>query len=196
MQLGNETLTPDQLASAAGEVDELRETMLDVANATFDGSYVFGGTADDVSPFNDSTYRGSATGRTVSVGDTADVETLSGEEVFGATGADVMRTLENLSGHLRAGDHDSVRAELDNLASGMSDISAARQRVGHQLETIDHARAFSESMITQNDIEVSNLTDADFADAVSRMQQARVTYEASVEIASRTNELSNLFLRL
>ena len=196
VQLSSETLSPAQLEAGAQEVDALKQSLVDLGNTRFNGSYIFGGTADDAPPFDElGTYTGSASARDVSVGEGASVTYFAGDEVFRGAG-DALGTLSALSDHLAAGRHDDVRASLTSLDSALDDVGRARQHAGSELGAISHARGFGENLVLNHHIEEASQTDADFADTISRMTQARTSYEANIEIASRMKEMTGQILRL
>ena len=196
VQFANETLPPESMVVAAEEVRALKDALIDVANTRFDGKYVFAGVAEDTRPFDDlGAYQGSATAREVSVGDTSRVKYFAGDEIFSNAGG-AMATLTALEDHLVSKRPDQVRASLSQLDTSLGDVIRARQHAGHELEAIEHSRSFGENLVLQSEVAASGETDADFADTISRLTQARTSYEATVEIASRIKDMSNQILRL
>ncbi|MFN4896342.1 MAG: flagellin [Pseudomonadota bacterium] len=61
-QGANETLNPVSRTQLAEEVFQLREQMIGLANSTYQGRYVYGGTDDDDAPYDASTYTAPASG--------------------------------------------------------------------------------------------------------------------------------------
>ena len=196
VQFANESLPRESFAPAAEEVRALKDALIDVANTRFEGKYVFAGVAEDTRPYDEfGAYQGSSTAREVSVGDTSKVKYFAGDEIFSKAGG-ALAALIALEDHLVSERPDQVRGSLPQIDTALGDVLRARQHAGHELEAIEHSRSFSENIILQSDIAAIKETDADFADTVSKLTQARTSYEATVEIASRIKDMSSQILRL
>jgi flagellar hook-associated protein 3 FlgL len=61
-QGANETLSADSRAQLAEEVFQLRDQLANLANSTYQGRYVYGGSDDDDPPYDSASYANPATG--------------------------------------------------------------------------------------------------------------------------------------
>jgi flagellar hook-associated protein 3 FlgL len=61
-QGANETLSPESRAQLAEEVFQLRDQLASLANSTYQGRYVYGGTDDDDPPYDEGSYSSPASG--------------------------------------------------------------------------------------------------------------------------------------
>ena len=62
-QAANSTNGDETRAHMAAEVFQIRDHLISLANSTYQGRYIYGGTADDTPPFIDTTYVNPATGQ-------------------------------------------------------------------------------------------------------------------------------------
>jgi flagellar hook-associated protein 3 FlgL len=115
-QAANETLSAESRAQLAEEVYQLRDQMASLANSTYQGRYVYGGTDDDDPPYDKVTYDepatgpardryafdgelGTAAGKSFKVTDEISVTlTTPAQEVFGSSIEGLERLSRSLAG--------------------------------------------------------------------------------------------------
>ncbi|HYJ46770.1 MAG TPA: hypothetical protein VEV81_09165, partial [Pyrinomonadaceae bacterium] len=158
-------------AVAATEIDSLRAQILSVSNLRSDEQYVFGGTRQDVPPFDPATNAPAATATTVplvqlepdgtpvAVGVTADT-------VFSDANGTIFQTLTDVAAALRG---------TGNAAADKATISAGLDRLGDFSELSSIARTHLGTNI--------NSTEA----ASDRLSQASLSYESSLESVEGTD---------
>lgn len=204
VQFADEPIPGQQEAnSAAEQIGRIKETLREKANAKHNGKFLFAGTRDTSKAFEDTgpgyaVYQGGDT-RSVQISYQTEVSQVDGDKVFGdASGKNTFEVLSDIQDALSGPtpDADAVRAELDNLKNSMDRVSRARQKLGYQMETIDHARNFSESIVLQNTEDKQNLEATDIAKASTRIQSATNALEATTQVAQQIQQASQSFLKL
>lgn len=111
-------------------------------------------------------------------------------------GTNIFDTLDKIEAGLRNGNHEQVRDQIDNIDKGMDQLNQARERVGYQIQTINHAKNFSENIVLKNTEQKSNLEATDVADAATRVQTATNALEATTQVAGKVKQVSQSFLKL
>jgi flagellar hook-associated protein 3 FlgL len=95
VEASNGTMSPADMASAAAEVNQLIDSVKASANTTYNGSYIFSGTATTTAPYqsgSDDTYQGNsgtisrAIGPNTSVAVNTNISTLLGNGTGAADG--------------------------------------------------------------------------------------------------------------
>jgi len=196
LQFASDGYSATQMNAAAQAVAGLKESLLEVANTRFQGAYVFGGISDQQPPFTSAgDYQGSDLGKVVEIAPQEFVQTSTGSEIFGGQ-SNVFQLLDSLENALLSGDTNSVRASVDQLRSHRTNVVDARQEIGHQLETIEHARSFLEVVQAQAKIGAGNATDADPAAAISNLLSTTNTLEALTRSENRMQGLLDQLLKL
>ncbi|OXM14132.1 flagellar hook-associated protein FlgL [Paenibacillus herberti] len=137
------TNTTNSLDAINKEIAELKNQMLDIANSSFNGKYVFAGQRFDQKPYDTNaagfdakavTADGAAVTYAISESITLNVN-LQAESVFGAADAagatdNVFSIFDRLNTALSTTNYSAVGAELDNIKSRMNKIVSARAENG------------------------------------------------------------------
>jgi flagellar hook-associated protein 3 FlgL len=211
VRAASETLTDDDRASIATELDGIVDAMMDIANvADARGVPLFAG-ADGATPFAKDetgrvTYRGKGEPPAIPVSASGSVAaTDSGARVFGAIGSgegrqDMFAIVQNLAGALRNGstampeDRAAMRGEVD---AALTATAAADERITNVRASIgargarvalqqDQLTALAET----REIERSGLEDADTTEALVKLQQFSTALSATQASFSKLAGLS------
>lgn len=198
VQGANGTLNQSDREAIAEEVDGIRQEILSYANESFQGNYLFAGTAVNAQPFvpdpassSGVSYKGNDGVSNVDIGSGQTVPAnLPGSQIFTSPTANVFQALTDLSDALRSG-------------SGIKDAGAEVQRAfdyvntqntfyGTTMSRLDAARTFLNEENVQLSETDNNLAAADMATAATQMSQAEVALEATLAAGSKIASL-NLF---
>jgi len=206
----------EDLKTYAAEVNQLLEHAVQIANAQHRGEFVLGGTKSDSEPFTSVKAAGQITSVTF-VGNTTVAESdiapgtsvasrVPGENRSGSgegglfadtgAGADIFAHLISLRDQLASGDitnisatRDQFLADEENLIFHMAKNGALQSRLETSLSS-----AKDQSLALEN--EISDRADVDMAEAIVRLNQQQTNYQAALQSASSTMNLSLLsFLR-
>jgi flagellar hook-associated protein 3 FlgL len=182
--MASETASQDGRTIAAIEVRGLKATMVDAANSSFNGRYLFAGEAWNTAPFDSlGTYSGSTVEPDTRVGDSRWVRSgMDGSAVFNGT-ADIFGTLEALAVALEANDPTAVGVTLSALDDSTVALNNARGEVGADTVAAEDAVVNSESLNVLFTKRLSDLVTADPVEAYSSLTELRNTYEATLQVA-------------
>ena len=210
--------TADQTSrnSAADEIDQIIQGIKGDANATYNGSYVFGGTATGPPPYtmgSDDTYKGDQGGlnpavpgvlREIGPGVTLSINTV-GQEVLGdgqpAAGgtADnkLLDVLRDISADLRSGNGTALRGtDNSRLDSNLDNLLAVRARNGAQSNRLDAATSRLQDIETATRKQLSDTEDADFAKTMLDLNSQSTAYQAALRAGASIVQSSLMdFLR-
>ncbi len=195
-QLSNDTYSATDRANAAAEVQQIFSTMISQMNTRFGDRYVFGGTRD-ATPAFDSTgaYLGDAGVRQVEVapGILQDAS-IRGDEVFkGASGGiDVLAEIQALSTALTTNNVAAVRASVEQMATGVTQVSTYRSRSGGMMNVFDVA---SNTARVNRDLATDSkagLEDVDVFEAATNYSAAERALEATMAAVARSFKLTLL----
>jgi flagellar hook-associated protein 3 FlgL len=194
--------TADQTSrdAAADEIDQIIQGIKEDANSTYNGAYIFGGTATDAPPYTmgaDDTYKGNAAGldpavpgvlREIGPGVTMSINTVGqkilgdGQPAAGGTSDDkLLDVLRDVSQHLRAGDGASLRG-TDNtrLDSNLDNLLAVRASNGSQSNRLDSALSRLQDLETATTKQLSDTEDADFTQTIMDLNTQSAAYQAAL----------------
>ncbi|MBM0171161.1 flagellin N-terminal helical domain-containing protein [Altererythrobacter sp. C41] len=185
-----ETLSAEQRAAIGGEVESLRQAVLQIANSRNSaGHALFGGQAAGAA-YQESggaaAYVGTAAKDAVDLGDGQSVvPSLTGPEVFtfeaGGVPTDLFAVLGDLATALKGGGDPTgpTGVALDGLAAGLDSITTAQTVVGARLgwiEVMDERRVANSELVAD---EQKAIGGADLAVTMTRLQEVTTVLEAS-----------------
>jgi len=202
VQGANGTLTQENRLAIAKEVRGLQEQLLGLANISFQGNYLFAGTAIDTAPFvldpaapAGVRYVGNTAVSSVEIaeGQTIPIN-LPGSQVFTQPGADVFQAVHDLIGTLEtSGDVAAATAEVQKA---FNLVNTQRAFYGSTLARLDTAELFLNREKFELARNETDLVGADMAAAATKLVQAENTRNATLAAGARISQLSLLdFLR-
>jgi flagellar hook-associated protein 3 FlgL len=192
---GLNTGTADSGSSAAlaDQIDALRSSLISVANASYNGRPVFGGTtASSVAYDTSGNYVGDSgtVSRTVGPNDTVAVN-QTGPAAFGTPGSDLFSLLGNISTALRT-DPSSLSSTLGQLDTALDRLGGAQANEGATYQRVQA----SSTQLGTTDValksELSSVQDIDLADVAIKVTTANTTYQAALQTTANIRQLSLL----
>ncbi|SMC09314.1 flagellar hook-associated protein FlgL [Nitratiruptor tergarcus] len=175
----------------------LKNYIIDQANTKIGDTYLFAGTKSDTKPFNpDGTYNGNNKTQTVPVSKGYEVDsTFNGKEVLGAQSGKIkiVEMIDRIHDKIQAGTLTGIDDSwLEEFDKGMEEISRHRSFIGSQQKNVEDFRLQHEAYKTMYNDMIAKFEDADIAEAVAKLEQSKVAYEASMAVFSQNKDLSLL----
>jgi len=189
------TLSSTELQALGQQVDQVLQQVVGLANTTYQGNYVFAGTAVKQQPYNSSgVYAGNSSVNSVEVGEGQTVSLgLSGSAIFGAPSAAgqpdlTFQYLSNLSSDIKAGDYNAITADITNVQSSLNNVIAQRSSYGDILQQLNSdSTNLSQQKLTLQQYQ-TNLIGVDEAQVATNLTQSQTTLEAAIAAASRVSQ--------
>lgn len=196
----NDTMDDSSRQALVDEIDVLIEHLLQIANTSYKGRYLFGGTNTiGTAPFeldidaNDPTqyqvqYHGNEDRIKRQLGPGADIEiNLHGREVFEpAGGVSAFGVLIDLRNAISAGETEKVSGEiLGDIDEVMDRFIAFTSKIGARVNRTELAENRLAELSLQIETLNSQLKDADVAEAIVYFRSAEVTLQAALAAGAR-----------
>lgn len=189
-----------QREATARSLEGLRDALLSDANATFGGTYLFGGTASLTAPYaknadgSISTYQGEHNTLSVDIDRQRSVRiSYDGQEVFqGADAQDVFATMQALIDAVRANDQAGVTAGVAGLKGAFDRLVGVQSRVGADLVALEEQAARLGQIRHATTERLSKDEDANMAEAITKMNEANTLYQAALGAVATRTKLSLL----
>jgi len=190
VQAANETLTPENRATIANEIEQIQQHIFQVSNSTYAGRHIFAGFRTEAPAFSQGAgtivFEGNAgeIAFEVGVGNRIAVNVTGG-----SSGVDIVglyATLEGLKNDLRnpvmVPNVDSYLTDIDTFAR---QALAHRSAVGAKSNRFEMIRArLLDSEVNFTDL-LSKTQDADIAEVVMNLKEAEAVYNASLATGAR-----------
>ncbi|MDU6411519.1 MAG: flagellar hook-associated protein FlgL [Yersiniaceae bacterium] len=213
---GNGTLSDDDRASLATQLQGLKDQLLNLANTTDgNGRYIFAGYSSDKAPFVTTgsgtvLYHGGAqaieqkvdANRTMTVSHTGSQVFLSvtsnaKPEPDGSTPeSDVFATLDFALTALNDGSTSSedLQSALDKanrgLSNSLNNVLSVRSELGTQMNELDTLDSIGDQRSLTNSTQLSNLQDTDWNAAISSYSMQQVALQAAYKTFSDMQGMS------
>ncbi len=192
VQMSSETYNDNDRASAAAEVDALRQQLFDVGNVAFGDRYLFAGTAYDAAPFDAAgVYNGSV--------DTP--ETVAGRDVRIQTGfdgsailSDAITALEDLAAAMRSGPGSAAAtsATITDIDTSQQTIISSRMEAGFDFNQAEDAMAVAENLELTLQSALDAKVAADPIETYTRLAELQSSYQAALQVTAQSGN-SSLF---
>ncbi len=175
----------------------LRNYIVDQANTKVDNVYVFSGTKTDTPPFDNSgNYQGNSEVQNVPISKGYEVQgTFDGGKFLDAQNnpIKIVQVLDKITQAIDNQDISNItNQDLADFDEGMKAIGESRSLIGAQASNLEDFRLQHEAQKTLFNDMISKLEDANITEAISKMEQSKVAYEASMAVFSQNKNLSLL----
>lgn len=195
--------------SLAAMIRSLRARILDEANITVKGEYLFAGKLARQQPFADGaggvTYCGDSEGLQVWVAPGRPIEvSIPGDRLFNFPDAgglravpevdtDLFALLDQMAAAIEAGDTDTVAALGGDLDRIYGHITGQRGVLGARAQRIDDALESAKDLeVVAREI-LSDTEDVDMVAALTELQHQQVAYQAALAATAKLAQLPTLF---
>jgi len=193
----NGTLTASDRQAIAGEVQGLLNQTVGLANTTYQGAYLFGGTKSGSQPFTPDpvtgavTYNGNDNTTSVELSKGNSIAAnVPGDLLFQNAAGSVFGALQDLYNALNTG--TNMPAAVSEVESALSQVDVQRVTYGNALNQIN----LSESFLSQDQLNLSQqettLVGADVATVATDFSQAQLASQATLSATSRVLSLPTL----
>ncbi|MFL6160942.1 MAG: flagellar hook-associated protein FlgL [Jatrophihabitantaceae bacterium] len=195
MNTGTGSATSNE--ALAQQVDQARASLLSLANSSYLGRPVFGGTTASTVAFDTAgNYVGDngAVSRTVGPNTTVDLNT-PGTTAFGPNGGNLFDLLSTISNDLRTSP-SGLGADLTALDARQLAITNDQSLAGAKYQRIQSVQMTSGTNTIQLKSQLSELQDIDLADMAVQVSSANAAYQAALATTAKVSQISLLdFLR-
>ena len=194
----NGTLNASDRAAIATEVQGIQSQLLGLANLSYQGSYVFAGTATQTPPYvldptspSGVAYVGNTSTNRVTLGNHFTLQTnLPGSQLFSGPGADMFQSIQDLLTGLQTG--TGIAAAVGEVSSASSHIDAQRVFYGNAENQLTTQQTYLNSATTQLAQQQNTLGAADLPAAITNLTTAETSRQATLQAVAATTQ-TNLF---
>lgn len=189
-------------ADMAAEVDQLRSSLLSVANTQLEGRPIFGGATSGKNAYDAGT--GAYLGRGGTAAEPAIPNTrrmssdatvrvdITGAEAFGdqTQGPDLFQTVGAISGDMKTGNTSDLSNQLSALDTAVTRLTNAQADVGARSKRLDDAQTVNASLKLSLTSQLSGVEDADMPSTITALQLQENGYQAALAVSSRSLQQS------
>jgi len=188
VQGSNGGLSSSNLQEIAQQVQGIQTQVVQFANASYQGSYMFAGTANQSPPFTlDATqpsgvrYNGNTGVNDVEIAQGRSIQTnLPGSQIFQGAGGDVMGSLQQLVTALQSGNTSSIGAATTQLGTALNYVSQQRVFYGSAVSQLNANQSFLQQEQVSLQTQDTSLVGADMATAATDLSRSQTAQNATL----------------
>ena len=198
-EANNGTMNASDLESIGNQLAGIRDEVLSLANTTYLGNSVFAGSQSGTTPF---VLNGAAAGGVQYLGDdvTSSVETpngqkiqlnLPGDQVFTATGANVLAALNALVADYSSGTAAATaQADTATLGAALSHVSQQRVVIDNSLSRLTAGENYAQTESTQLLSAQTSLMQANVGEVATGLSTAETQQSALSQVIATLGKQS------
>jgi flagellar hook-associated protein 3 FlgL len=194
----NGTVNDSDRAAIVVQVQGIQNQLLSLANLTYQGNYVFGGTASQTTPYvldpnstSGVTYQGNTGVNNITLGNQFSLQTnVPGSQLFSSSGNDVFQSIQDLITGLQSG--TGIGAAVTEVGDASGYISAQSVFYGNALNQLNSQQTYLSSDTAQLAQQESTVAGADLPAVISNLTTAQTSLQATLEAIGQTAS-TNLF---
>ena len=194
----NGTLNDSDRAALAAEVQGIQSQLVSMANLSYQGNFVFAGTATQTAPYvldsaspSGVRYVGNSNVNTVTVGDHLTVQAnLPGSQLFSSAGTDVFQAVQDLVTSLN--NNANIDTAVSEVSNAYNHISAQRVFFGNAINQLNAQQTFLNDETTQLAQQQNDVGGADLSKVISDLVNAQTSRQATLQAVAQTQQ-TNLF---
>jgi flagellar hook-associated protein 3 FlgL len=185
-------LNASDIASIAQQLGGIRDQVLSLANTSYQGQYLFGGSVGSTAPFTLNNATNPATATYDGDNSLQYVETpagqkiqvnLPGSAVFGTAGGGVLGALNQLISDYSGGATSAtLTADTSALTSALGQLSSQRSTLDTALSRLQSTSSYAQTEEGQLEAAQGNLVSADPAAVATQLSQAETQHQALLSV--------------
>lgn len=192
----NGTLSDADRAAIMNEVTGIRSQLLNLVNLSYQGNYVFSGTAIRTTPYvldatapSGVSYAGNNSSNSVTVGSHFTLQTnLPGSQLFTAPGTDMFQSIQDLLTALQSGNTADIGAAVTEVGNAYSFIDTARVFYGNAENQLNSQQTYLNSQAAQLAQQQNTIGGADLPSVISNLTTSQTSYQATLAAMGRVGQ--------
>jgi len=196
----NGTNSTTNLQAIAQQVQGILTSVVSQANASYQGSYLFAGTATSTTPYTANAgspsgyqYNGNTGQNSVAIGDNLNVQVnLPGSQIFSNTTTDVLGSLSSLVTALQGGNSTAIQAATQSVTTALNYVGQQRVFYANAESQLNSQESYLQSETVNLSSQETSLVGVDMAQAATTLSQAETSNSAALAAAAKVLPLTLL----
>ena len=191
----NGTLSDSDRADVAAELSGIQAQLISLANTSYQGQYIFAGTANlqpfvaDPASASGVTYQGNTDVNAVTIGNGYQLQVnLPGSQIFSGAGGDVFQSLQDLITALNT--NIGIGAAVTEVGNAYSYVNAQRVFYGNGISQATAQSTYLNTESLDLSQQQNTVSAADLASVASQVESDQTSSTAAVEAISKLPQTS------
>jgi len=189
-EAGSGTLSTADRQALAASIQGALDQVMQLANTSYQGSYIFGGTAIGSAPFSVGAtgivYNGNDGVNQATIADGRSIQTnVPGSQLFTQPGSDVMGSLEQLVAAVQSGDPAATSNATAAVSNALNYLSSQRLFYSNAMNELNNEQTALNQESTDLKSQENTLIGADMAQTATELTQAQTNDQAVLAAAAK-----------
>lgn len=188
----NGTVNAADREAIANQVRGIQNQLLSLVNLTYQGNYVFAGTATQTTPYvldpaslSGVTYKGNSGVNSVTLGAHLSLQSnLPGSQLFSGSGGDMFQSIQDLINGLETG--VGIETAVTEVSNASSSIDTQRVFYGNALNQLASQQTYLSGETTQLAQQQNTVAGVDLTRVISNLTTAQTSVQATLEAVGQT----------
>lgn len=189
----NGTNSTSNLQAIAQQVQGILSSVVSQANASYQGSYLFAGTATSTTPYTANAgspsgyqYNGNTGQNSVAVGDNLSVQVnLPGSQIFSSPTVDVIGSLSSLVTALQSGNSTAIETATTGVNDALNYVGQQRVFYANAETQLNSQETYLQKETIDLSSQQTSLVGVNMAQAATTLSQAETANSAALAAASK-----------
>jgi flagellar hook-associated protein 3 FlgL len=192
-QGANGTNSAANQQAIAQQVQGILSDVVSQANLSYQGSYLFGGTASTTTPYaadssspSGYTYNGNDDTNSVAIGDSTSLQVnLPGSQIFSNSSVNVLQSLSSLVTALQSGNTSAISTATTGVTTALNYVDQQRVFYGNAESQLNSQETYLQQETVNLSSQQTSLVGVDMAQAATTLSQAEVANSAALAAAAK-----------
>ena len=201
VQAGSGGLNASNIATIVQQLTGIRDQVLSLANTSYLGQHLFGGSQGSAPPFSLDTTTVPATTIYSGDQDVQSIETPTGQKIqvsvpgsaiFGGSNPGVLNTLNRLIADISGGASTAtVTSDSSTLNASIGQISSQRSILDSSLSRIQQTSTYTQTEESELTVQQGSLVSADMATVATQLSGAETQHQALLSVMNALGSSNN-----
>ena len=197
------TSDPTTVQSAVTQLQNLKQSLVDMGNTQSGNQYVFGGSVTSTEPFTNgtpATYNGNDAALTVDIGQSSKQQiNITGDQVLTGNGTttpygttNILASVDNLINDVQSNNVAGIQTDTQALENGTNQINNAQSDVASRMIRLQNATTLNTNTTNTLQSIAGNIQNVDINKLGVELTQQNTAYQASLAATAKISSMSLL----
>jgi flagellar hook-associated protein 3 FlgL len=188
----NGTVNASDRQAIIAQIQGIQSQLVSLANLTYQGNYLFAGTATQTTPYvldpsspSGVTYRGNSGANNVTLGNHFSLQTnLPGSQLFSAPANNMFQSIQDLINSLESG--TGIGTAVTEVSSALNFVDGQRVFYGNALNQLTTQQTYLSGETTELAQQQNTVAGADLTIVISNLTSSQTSLQATLEAVGQT----------
>lgn len=193
----NGTVNAEDRQAIIAQLQGIQSQLLNLANLTYQGNYVFGGTTTQTAPYvldpNSSsgvTYQGNAGTNSVTLGNHFSLQTnLPGSELFSGSPSNMFQSIQDLINAMDSNNTTVIGSAVTEVSNALTYVDGQRVFYGNALSQLTAQTTYLSSESTELAQQANTAGGADLTAVITNLTASQTSLQAALEAVGQTGQI-------